>query len=156
MPRHRILNSLHNRVLQVVQPPLGRKDVGLVAAQFAAHGPAVAAQGRNDAVGIGVGHFHPLFDGLAGGVVVAQGGGLAGHFVVYRVAQQVAEVAHMRCQVGVAPGVQGVLFGRKMEVAGHAVGVGFQGGKAVLAFVAPHQRFGERFEHAVIRRAPGG
>ena len=92
----------HHRVLQVVQPPLRRKDVRLVAAQFAGRGPAVAAQGDNDAVGFGVGHFHPLLAGLASGVVVAQGGG----FVVYGVAQQVDEVAHMVGEVGVAPGVR--------------------------------------------------
>lgn len=72
----------------------------------AGHGPTVAEQGRDDAVGIGVGHFNPLFDGLVGRIVVAQGGGFAGHFVVYGVAQQVAEVAHMVGEVGVAPGVR--------------------------------------------------
>jgi hypothetical protein len=70
------------------------------------------------------------------------------------VAQQVAEVARMGGQIWLAPGVLGTLLGRKVEVAGYAIGVGLQGGKAVLAFVAPHQRFGERFERAVISRAP--
>ena len=37
----------------------------------------------------------------------------------------------------------GTLLGRKVEVAGYAIGVGLQGGKAVLAFAAPHQRVGE-------------
>src|SRR3990167_7924196 len=57
-------------------------------------------------------------------------------------------------QIWLAPGVLGTLLGRKVEVAGYAIGVGLQGGKAVLAFAAPHQRFGERFERAVIRRTP--
>ena len=46
-------------------------------------------------------------------------------------------------QIWLAPGVLGTLLGRKVEVAGYAIGVGLQGGKAVLAFVAPHQRVGE-------------
>jgi hypothetical protein len=59
------------------------------------------------------------------------------------VAQQVAEVARMGGQIWLAPGVLGTLLGRKVEVAGYAIGVGLQGGKAVLAFAAPHQRVGE-------------
>ena len=46
-------------------------------------------------------------------------------------------------QIWLAPGVLGTLLGRKVEVAGYAIGVGLQGDKAVLAFAAPHQRVGE-------------